>query len=135
MRVQAISPTALELAWPALSQGIDRVLKLSPVNQTAEQVRHKVESGEWMMFAVFDEGEPVVTLCAVIREGATRIFEVGLCWGSRVDEWITGIYQMFEVVARECGCSKMAFNGRAGWSKLAKQHGFTVNSVIYIREL
>ena len=97
-----------------------------------QQAQDKVAAGEWMMFAVMEEGKPVVVLLASV---CGDLFEVGYCWGTRVEEWITQVYNLFEVIATELGCSKIAFNGRQGWSKLAKQHGFTVNSIIYVKDI
>ena len=135
MKFMAISPSAVDTAWPKLSVGIEDVLPYSLAVKNPREIREQVANGEWLMFAVFEDDTPVVTLIATIKDGQQRIFEVGLCWGKRVDEWITDVYQMFEVIALECGCSRIVFNGRPGWHKLAKQHGFTINAYVYGRDI
>ena len=118
--------------WQELSQGMDLALRYNLGRVNGKEARRKVLAGEWMLFAVYEEGEPVVCLLASV---CGDLFEVGYCWGTRVGEWITDVYLMFEVIGKELGCSKIAFNGRQGWSKLAKQHGFRVNSIIYVKDI
>ena len=132
MKMVAISPNCIDKAWPELSTGIDEVLKLGLIGLTEQDVFENVRDGQWLMFTVFDEGQPVVSLVAVIRG---KLFDVGLCWGSRVNEWIKDVHQMFEVVGRELGCEMIAFNGRPGWRKLAKERGFKVKTVTYMKDI
>jgi hypothetical protein len=131
----AIPPEGIQASWPVLRPGVADVLKLSMGIVKESDVLANCTSGKWLLFAVFDNDSPVVVLVADIKQGDAPLFDVGFCWGCRVDEWISDVCTAFEVVAAQCGCAHLAFNGRAGWSRLAKSHGFKVNAISYIKEL
>lgn len=133
MKIMAIHPDQVPAAWPVLSRGIDRVLKQGLQLYDADQVRENVADGSWLLFAAFDDGEPLATIVAQIREGKQRIFEVGMCWGKEVETWIADFEQAFTKIGQQCGCHALAFNGRPGWRKLARIHDFSINSVTYLK--
>jgi hypothetical protein len=135
VKFPAVPKEAIAQAWPELSDGIDGLLKINLGTNTKGQIFDKCTSGEWLMFAMYQDGEPVVVLVADIRHGDELIFNVGYCWGSRLDHWIDEVYNSFETIARQAGCKTIAFNGRMGWRKLARQYGFRVNTMIFVKEL
>jgi len=136
MKMVAIKPDQVATAWPHLNTGMEKMLKFSLNLHNGDSIRDRCISGDWLLFCMFDEGEPVVSIVADIREGdGCRVFDVGFCWGSRVDEWIDEIYHSFEQVARECGCGAIAFNGRPGWRKLAREFGFEMRTMVFTKEL
>lgn len=132
----AISPDQVASVWPTLNTGMDKMLKYSLHLHNADSIRERCMSGDWLLFCMYQGPEPVVSIVADIRQGdGCRVFEVGFCWGSRIDEWIDEVYQSFERVARECGCGAIAFNGRPGWRKLGRQFGFEMKTMIFTKEL
>jgi hypothetical protein len=135
MNFIAVPKEAIAQAWPALSDGIDGLLKINLGTNTREQIYDKCIAGDWLMFAMYEQGEPVVVLVAHVQQGDELIFNVGYCWGSQVDHWIDEVYNSFETIAKQAGCKTISFNGRLGWRKLARQYGFKVNTMIYVKEL
>lgn len=133
MILTAISPEALPGCWDMLRQGVDKVLKFSMGLTTEQDIYNRCLKGDWLLFSVFDTGQPVVTLVAEIRQrrDETRLLDVYFCWGGQVDEWIDLVSDAMDRIAKETGCSHVAFNGRAGWSKMAKRLGYEVNSMIF----
>ena len=136
MKLAAISAAAAGPAWDQLRPGIAGVLKRSLGIWTEGDVLKKIESGEWLLFAMIDQGKAAVVLVAELRPGTDGdIFDVGMCWGTRLHEWLDEVCAAFEVIALECGCRYLAFNGRPGWCRLAKSHDFEVNSMTFSKEL
>jgi len=132
----AVTPFHVEQIWPQVRPGIAKVLKHGLGLHTEQSTYEKIMSGEWMMFCVFEDGEPVVTIVASFRQGSEgSIFDVGMCWGTRVKEWISDVCAAFEQVAQECGCKYLAFNGRPGWTRMARAHHFKVNSMTFLKEV
>jgi hypothetical protein len=133
MMLVAISPEALPGCWDELRQGVEKVLKFSMGLTTEQDIYERVLAGDWIMFAVYSEGAPVVVLVAEIRQrrDETRLLDVYFCWGGRVDEWIDLVSSAMDTIAAETGCAHIAFNGRAGWHKMAKRLGYEVNSMIF----
>jgi hypothetical protein len=131
----AIPPEGIQASWPVLRPGVADVLKLSMGIVTEADLLKNCTSGKWLLFAVFDDDSPVVVLVADIKQGDAPLFDVGFCWGNRLDEWISSVCAAFEVVAAQCGCAHLVFKGRPGWSRLAKNHGFKVNAISYTKEL
>jgi hypothetical protein len=135
MNFIAVPREAIAQAWPALSDGIDGLLKINLGTDTKGKIYRECLSGEALMFAMYEDGEPVVVLVATLTQGDDLIFNVQYCWGSRVNDWIDEVYNSFETIAKQAGCKTILFNGRLGWRKLARQYGFRINTMIYVNEL
>lgn len=136
MKFIAIAPGSIGMIWHALVPGLDKCLKHGLGLTSERDVFHKCCAGRWLLFAMYEESKPVVVLTAEVRPAdGGNLFDVGLCWGSRLDEWISDVCLAFETIGAETGCKYLAFNGRAGWHKLARQHDFKVNSMTWIKEL
>jgi hypothetical protein len=135
MNFIAVPPDAIEMAWPELSKGIEGLLKINLGTDTKGKVYRECTEGRALMFAMYEAGEPVVVIVADITQGDELIFNVQYCWGTRVDDWIDEVYNAFEIIAKQAGCGTIVFNGRLGWRKLARQYGFRVNTMIYVKEL
>jgi hypothetical protein len=136
MKFVAIPPGAIGMVWHALKPGLDKCLKHGLGLTTVQDVFHRCADGTWMLFAMYEETKPVVVITAAIRKGEQGdVFDVGLCWGSRLDEWIGDVCQAFEIIGAESGCKYLAFQGRTGWHRLAKQHDFKVNSMTWVKEI
>ncbi len=135
MQIIAVAPDHLEQAWPKLREGADKCLKWSLGMNTEQQLYDGIAAGEYLLFACMDGDEPVATVVGAIRQGDDLVFDVGYCWGTRVDDWIEQVYQAFEVIAKQVGCATMSFNGRPGWRKLAHNYGFSINSMTFVKVL
>ena len=137
MMFTAIKADQVAQAWPLLSMdGMDKMLKYGCGIHSSDSIRDRCICGDWMLFVMFVEGQPVANIVAEIRQGPEqRILDVGFCWGGGVDEWIDEVYESFAQIARECGCSTIAFSGRPGWSRLAKRIGFEVQQMIFTKQV
>lgn len=135
MNMIAIPAHQVEWLWPDICSGMERLFKQSLGLFNAEDIRDNCAKGQWLLFCMFEDGEPVVSIVVEIREGEQRVFDVGFCWGTRLDDWIDDVYSNFVRIARECGCDAIAFKGRPGWRKLAQNFGFTINSMTYVKGL
>ena len=134
MKLVAIKPELVPDIWPLLDNGMDRLMKDSLLI-SEQDILEYCASGEWLLFCVFDKGEPVVSIVCTLRLGVKRVFDVFFCWGAQVDAWIDDVYAGVARIARELNCDVVVFNGRRGWSRMAKDFGFKVNSMIYVKEL
>jgi hypothetical protein len=135
MNIIAISPADLPHWWPRLREGADKCLKWGMGLQTEASLYGGIEAGDFLLFVAMDGDEPVATVVGAIRQGDDLIFDVGYCWGTRVDDWIVEVYSAFELIGQQLGCKHMAFNGRPGWRKLARTMGFSINSMTYIKAI
>lgn len=135
MRFTAIPQGQVQHIWPRINGGMDKLFKESLGLMNADDILNNCADGKWLLFCMYEEGEPVVSLVCEIREGDVRIFDVGFCWGTRMEEWINQVYESFETIARQCGCEYIAFKGRPGWRKLAHNFGFSVSSMSYVKAL
>lgn len=135
MNFIALKPDQIQARWGDLSQGMEKLFKQTLGLWGPDDILNNCCSGKWLLFSMFEDDKPVVSLVVEIREGEQRVFDVGFCWGTRLDEWIDEVYNSFEVIARQCDCDVIAFNGRPGWKYLARHFGFKVNSMTYIKGL
>ena len=133
MNIIAIPPAQLPAAWPLLSEGIERCIKQGLQLWEADDIYNQVESGTWLLFACMDDGKPLATIVAAIKDGRQRILEVGFCWGQDVDTWMADFEAGICTIAKQAGCALVTFQGRPGWRKLARVHDFKLNSVTYIK--
>ena len=101
MDLIALTPMQVQGLWDKLNPGMGKLFKQSLGLWTADDILNNCMSGKWLLFSMFEDDEPVVNLVVEIREGEQRIFDIGFCWGARVDEWIDEVYNSFEQIARE----------------------------------
>lgn len=132
MNIVAIPRAEIAAWWPQIEPGLAEVLKLGMGRQSTDQVLDNLQHKRWLLFMVMADKLPAA--CFVVRVEA-RIFEIGMCWGEHLTEWLDDILTAFVRVGRELDCDKLAINGRPGWVKLGKARGFNVKSVTIVRDI
>ncbi len=119
----------IELVFPSIEPYIERLYRCFggyPVEEVKRLLKIRAATlhlvGEDSFFiAQWEEGKAHV-LCAAAMSG-------------HVSDW-SEIMTSVSAYLKELGCKKFTFTSpRKGWSKVAEQVGFSVESVTYVKEL
>jgi len=137
IELAAIPRESVDVMWPIVSPGIEKMLKHGIGTHTAESVRQGAIDGDLLLFVAVREGElePLATLICSVTVGDRRVFEVGMAWGTQMGEWLDEVFDGLLSVAIELKCDVVAITGRRGWVKLFKDRGFNEKMVVLTREL
>lgn len=136
MNLAAIPPAGVRHFWREISPGLDNLL----INHTlgrwsTADVLDNLEAGEWQLFLVSDGDQVIASIICNVMDGHKKTLELGLCWGQGVDEWSDEFSAAIDQIGAELGCDQLALDGRPGWRKIMRKHGFELNSVRYTRPL
>lgn len=97
-------------------------------NQTLEEVREKIESGECHLWS----SPSAVIVTEYIDEESLGLMLAG---GESLEP-ILDLYQEVEAWAREQGYEEVLLFGRSGWHRAAlRQIGFTVQRVVLVKDI
>lgn len=135
MNICAIHPKDMDGIWPRIVGGLENLLWKRDGSHTLDETRDNLDSGEWMLFCAYEDQQIFASFVCRIRRGTYSIFEIGMCWGEKMDEWLIMACAAFEKIARDYDCTKLAINGRPGWVKRGKAFGFTISAVTIIKEV
>jgi len=70
----------------------------------------------------------------VSYDGGSRIGQVDWAVGD-LSEILSDLMPAAESWLKAKGCTKVMFEGRVGWSRVLKQHGYKTHSMTMVREL
>lgn len=112
--------------------GLKALLDKGTHPYTPDQVHDWIIEGSWVTFARYDGNE---TLAYFVCRIKPPVFEVGLCWGTGMNEWLDDTLETFELIARQSGCNKLSVVGRPGWSKIGRSRGFHPKALTIVKEL
>jgi hypothetical protein len=138
----AIPPDQVGTFWDDMQAGLADVLAKGINQHEPDEVRTWLDNGSWLLFAQVENAREChrsVTagrlqayfICKIKRQ----VFEIGMCWGSAMDEWMDETMLAFETIARQCGCTNLVIAGRPGWAKLGKSRGFKTRVITIVKEL
>ena len=133
--IVAIPPGSVNQMWPLIGPGVERCIAKGIGTHTADEIREKAASGEWLLFTVSIDREIKCTIIASVSRGTRNVFEVGMAWGGDMVLWVDSIYNTLCTVAAELGCDSIAITGRRGWVRYLKNRGFTEKMVTVTKEI
>ncbi len=136
MNISAISKDQVLSIWAEIVPGLDNLLENYTLGRwTAPEVLQNLLEGEWQLFVITEDERIIACLVCSIMDGHKKTLEIGLCWGTSADAWSGEVSQAFDQLAREMDCEQLALDGRPGWRKIMRKHGFELNSVRYTRQV
>ena len=111
MKIAAIAPGHVSEMWHLVGNGIDRMIARGIGTTTAEEIKERAISGEWMLFTVEHDGKILATFVCSVARGSRTVFEVGMAWGTDMELWLDSIYDTLLEVAKQLGCDSVAITG------------------------
>jgi len=133
--IAAIPRESVNAMWPIVGPGVERCLAKGIGWHSAEDIREKTASGEWLLFTVSIDDEIKCTIVASVSRGTRDVFEVGMAWGGDMVLWVDDIYSTLTRVAKDFGCDSIAITGRRGWVRYLKSRGFTEKMVTVTKDI
>lgn len=136
MNIAAIPAAGAHHFWPEISPGLENLLINHTLGRwTVADVLDNIEAGEWQLFLVSDGERIIASIVCNVMDGHKKTLELGLCWGTGVNEWSQDVSDALDQIGRELGCDQLALDGRPGWRNIMRKHGYELNSVRYTRQL
>ncbi len=108
--------------WGSIAPYLMDAVEHSSPFVTPKEIVAKVNRGEYQLWLAKENITPIAAAITQIGwSGDTKVFEVLLVGGERIEEWFEkGLFQM-EGYARDAKCERLWFRGRRGWGKFLKQ--------------
>ena len=130
----AIHPQDVGFIWPQVSPGLSDMLENYTIGKWTEpEVLEQLQIGEWQLFVIWENGEPLACLICMVVDAHVRTLELGMCWGKGVNDWDDQVDEAINRIAIDLGCDQLALDGRPGWRNIMRKHGFDLKSVTYTR--
>ena len=119
---------------PALLPYLEESEKWTRGRSTVDDILKAVLTGQMQLWAVHDQESIYGHVITEIKQyPQCKMLVVQYCamkpW--TMDLVSEKMHEMAERFAKDAGCTGIEFVGRPGWRDVAKQQGYTVQSVVY----
>jgi hypothetical protein len=103
--------------------------KVSHGEVTEEVMLANLLIGAWTLICVIDDEADNKIIAAATCDLTTfasgkKVLLVGSLGGERMDEWLTDLHDHITEFSKLLDISAIYINGRPGWEKVLKKHGF-----------
>lgn len=89
-----------------------------------DDIHQAVESQHMQLWAVFAPNLKAALVTQIANYPKASSLVVILCGGSDLQDWALGATDVLQRFAKHHGCSSVACNGRKGWVRALKNHGW-----------
>lgn len=131
MSVVLVPPHKVVDVWPLVSHLIDRAFEYSDGKFSKTFVFDQLLADKMQLWV----SEECALVTRPLDYPEKRIFELFLCGGERLAEYLPEGMPMLEDYARKRGCNAMEIWGRRGWERFLKPHGFEHGLYVTRKEL
>jgi len=133
-RIEFLHPLTIVNRWEELLPHIERVVKVSNNEFTAESIKGRATSGNSVMIAVLDTHDRVVALTTaevVIYDSGLRSLLIPIVCGDYFFDWAREWFEVVKALAVQLNCSELrGLSVRDGWMRVLKSHGWHENHVV-----
>lgn len=125
-----ITHDEIEAAWPLVEPLLARAAAWA--GETTDRVRLALIVQDANLVVAVDDGQ-IVAACVteiVITSRGEKRCNVWMVAGERLADWVEAIHQV-EEWAKGLGCTSVRIDeGRNGWKRVLKPHGYRVRAVV-----
>jgi len=123
--ITAIKPQEIEQQWDTIKPFISRALEHSLKEYSADDLKHKMIKGEYLLLGFYDGGKILAIVSAeLLTYPRKKIVNIVTAAGSNMDSWLDEWWNAITVLAKEQGADEITVSGRVGWLKALKKYGF-----------
>lgn len=115
--------------WLRGKHWIEASSKITPFPEPIEEYERKIETGEYQ----FWPGENSATITEIAFFQGRKAMIVRCCGGDLTD--LDCVETALCAIAKDMGCEVIMSEGRKGWEKFAKGHGYKFAWITMIKEL
>jgi hypothetical protein len=129
-RFEILHPYTMVKKWDALLPHIERVVKVSNNEFSAESIRQRVLTGNGMMMVVYEDEDIIAVNTAevVVFDSGKRALMIPIFAGDDLFTWGPAWLEMLKEIAIEYNCTELrGLAVRSGWARALKQYGWRAN--------
>lgn len=121
----------LDQFWSYLGQFVDQARRENHAPVELEQIKAKIAARDMQLWGLRKGSR---TVGAVVTEVYGETCAVPYVAGVGMADWLD-LISVIEQWARENGCTRLEGNGRDGWARALKRHGWRVISTTVAKDL
>lgn len=132
----SVHSSMIDDAWPAIKPYIEKAMPYANGEFCAEDVHEMIRAGSVIPVVMSYRAEimAVVTL-EVSQKPGKKIMCLMTAGGTDLEHWLDEFMDVATELAIEQGCRSIYVNGRAGWLRKLKRHGFQKSYTVLSKEL
>ena len=137
MIFRMILPREVEGVWPEVAPLLAPAVALAEGETTMDLLLESLVAGVDTRLVVVTEDERVV-VAGVLTMAIfpnKKVCQVSYAGGSRLDEWCDTSIQIIEKIAKDLGADAIYIQGRKGWVRRFRRHGFFERTTLICKEL
>lgn len=139
LKIQPVLPTGIDIVWPLVKEGLDRIERKGMAEEPQEVTRANLKGNPYnILFFVYDEKKYVGFFIARII-GQIHHAELCVYKAYRIpsDVQVSNEFNVqLNSIARSLKCKYITFySTRKGWERLAEKYGFEKGWVQYTKEV
>lgn len=137
IEIAAPSIEQINNCWDEISPLLSLAIDYSNGELDLESVKSRINSGEVMVAAVFNDGNLIaaVTFEQVVFETGKRVLNIQLAGGTDIDLWFDGVENLANALAERYLCDDIYIIGRKGWVRKMKSLGYTEVHTVLRKEV
>jgi hypothetical protein len=136
VRTVPVHPSFLDDVWDDVVRFLGPSVAVTNGKFSMDSVRAGVLSGDLVLWAVFESGNPVAFYTTrLIVYPNRKAMAVDWVGGTGVHSWMNPVLDAIEGQARRNGCAHLEGYGRKAWGRLLQRRGWKPEYVAYRMEL
>jgi hypothetical protein len=131
-----ISPEDVDSVWEAAGALIDKAIKYCNGETNLDHILKDLRKGDRKLATICDNGEMIAAIIlsmSVFPE--KKVCHISLVGGIRMEEWCDRGLPTIEIIAREAGADAVRIQGRRGWLRRLKAHGYDEIATVIGKDL
>lgn len=125
---------AVNALWPHLKPHLSEACNAVLTTWTPAKIKLAVEQGELALWAIYDRRKPLPVLGAM----TTSIKQIGYetvvsfvhLGGREMHRWLDLIVTEIETLGKQQGATRAEIEGRPGWQREMRGHGYGLTRVV-----
>jgi hypothetical protein len=134
--IYGINTEMLDQAWPDISPFIEKGLAFAHGEMNIDDVYHEIMIGRIVPVVMGYDGDIMAVVAMEIAEKhRKRVMCLMTAGGTSLDEWLEEFLDVAYELAKEQNCDSIYINGRKGWERKLKRHGYNHAYTVLKREI
>lgn len=126
-RFEVLHPYTIMQRWEELLPSIERVVKVSNDEFTAESIKARAVGGNSLMIVVFEGLEIIAVTTAeiVTYDSGLKSLLIPIFAGDGMMDWGKELLELYASIALQLGCNELrGLAVRGGWMRVLKDYGW-----------